>query len=250
MLILGTDTETTGLNKDQDVIVELGAVLFKVEGGVWEPVSQFNHLVCDPDYPKMTPEITAINGITDSMLQEEGIPFAQAMKSFMNFMAEADMVIAHNSGFDRDMIVNQSRRKGFGASADKIEQKQWLCSAEDLESNYTMKCWKLSHLALDYGVAVDPSVLHRASADIKLMGQMLSAIKASPEEMLAFRNTPWQRVSANIPAPWKDGGKGVAEAKSRKYAWDSELKLWCKRIKANKTEEEVKQAPFPVDVLN
>lgn len=255
MKVLGIDTETTGLDVNKDVIVELGAVLFHVDDHCnWVPTIPVCHLVKDPHYPPMPAEATAVNGISQEDLDKEGIPFETAYAAILPLVAEADMIIAHNKNFDKKIIISQVGRFSLGVGI--LEHRPWICSAEDLETNKNFKCWKLSHLALDRGVPVDPRTLHRATDDIMLMGKMLTAAKADPKKMYEYSVTPEIVLQALIPAPWTDNGVGKLQAQALGYNWekckgsDRQFpKLWVKKIKENELESEIKKAPFTINNL-
>lgn len=255
MLVLGIDTETTGLDVNKDLIVELGAVLFSVdENGSWTPQIPVCHLIKDPHYPPMPPEATAVNGITQEDLDSHGIPFDEAYAKILPLVAQCEMIVAHNKNYDKKIILSQVERFGLGVGI--LEHRPWICSAEDLETNKNFKCWKLSHLALDRGVAVDPKDLHRATDDIMLMGKMLTAAKADPKKMYEYSVTPEIVLQAQIPAPWTDNGVGKAHAQALGYGWEKVKgsdrqfqKLWVKKIKENELDSEIKKAPFTINNL-
>jgi hypothetical protein len=123
----------------------------------------------------------------------------------------------------------------------------------DLEANTKFKCWKLSHLALDHGVPVDPNVLHRAMADVKLTQQMLAKVGVPAKDIYTYQCIPSVVVQALIPAPFQDGGKGKELAVKRGYSWEVPRgtqekydKAWVRKIKATAYDTEVCEAPFKV----
>ena len=77
------DVETTGLNAAKDQIIEYGAVL--AEG--FRPVETFSRLVrIDRNLPQ---QIVSLTGITDSLLQKEGVSPQQALEEFLAFIGRA-----------------------------------------------------------------------------------------------------------------------------------------------------------------
>lgn len=223
MIVCGIDFETTGLDFTNDRITEIGAVLFDTSKN-WEPIATLNDFVYEPDYPKLTEENVKLTGITEEMLKTQGISFGEMLGKLCTFAHTAKYFIAHNKHFDRRILIAElDRHLSGGKGPEFIAEslaKPWLCSAEDLKPNRQMKCWKLSHLALDYGVAVDPSKLHRAVADVLLMGEMLAASKVPLADMIKFMQTPSVVVRIDTPGPWEDGGKGVEKAKELGFKWE------------------------------
>ncbi|MGC8780281.1 MAG: helicase C-terminal domain-containing protein [Anaerolineae bacterium] len=86
------DLETTGLDKDRDAIIEIGAVKFRDD----TPVDRYSALI-NPGRP-IPYEITQLTGITDRDLI--GKPrFDQVAPQIMRFVGNAT-VVGHNVGFD------------------------------------------------------------------------------------------------------------------------------------------------------
>lgn len=91
------DTETTGLNYRSDEIIEIGAVAFTFndEGVIGDVVGIYGGLQ-QPSRP-IPPDITRLTGITDVMVEGQLIDMA----SLSALIQPADLIIAHNAGFDR-----------------------------------------------------------------------------------------------------------------------------------------------------
>ena len=96
------DLETTGLSAQNDVIIEIGAVLFQ-DG---QAVESFQTFV-DP-HRKLTPKIIELTGITDSMLV--GAPnIEEALPKFLEFCGDRPLV-AHNADFDVSFVTAACER--------------------------------------------------------------------------------------------------------------------------------------------
>ena len=70
--ILVLDTETSGLSFTGDEIIEFSAVRLEWDNG-WKPVAEVDEFVRMTNDRKLDPKITALTGITDEMLREDGI---------------------------------------------------------------------------------------------------------------------------------------------------------------------------------
>lgn len=236
MKVLGFDVETTGLDTASEFIIEVGAVLFDVDAdGVWTPLKVESRLIYEQSYPQLSELIEGLTGITDKNLKSGGIGFIKAMGIVDELAMQAELVCAHNAQFDFAMLDSQAKR--FKVGLHMLEMS-WICSINDLESNASKTCKRLSHLALDYGVVVDPNVLHRAADDVTLMGRMLTAAKADAWKMHIYAETPEVTFIAQVPGPWVDGGKGTAAAKAVGYRFDPADKKWKKKVKETKAHEE------------
>jgi len=206
------DTETTGLDADQDRIIELALLAVDVDadtGLPHGPVEVYDELQ-DPGMaiPAIAREIT---GITDDMVRGKRLDEAR----IADVMAGADLVIAHNAGFDRPFV--ESRLPAFRSLA-------WACSIDDVDWKAEGRSSaKLEYLALDNGWFYDA---HRAEMDC----HALLAILASPlkpgaqsamKKLLSRVNEPRFKVQATgAPFESKD------LLKNRGYRWDANRKVW------------------------
>ncbi len=96
---IALDLETTGLDKDRDAIIEVGAVKFRDDA----PVDRYSTLV-NPGRP-IPYEITQLTGITDRDLV--GKPrFDQVAAAIMRFVGSAP-VVGHNVSFDLGFLRAQ-----------------------------------------------------------------------------------------------------------------------------------------------
>ncbi len=99
------DTETTGLNYENDRLTEIGAVEI-VDGQIGEIFKTFVN-------PKMniSERITELTGINNEMVSNA--PFEdEALRSFLNFVDGA-VLVAHNARFDYNFINKAAKRNGL-----------------------------------------------------------------------------------------------------------------------------------------
>jgi DNA polymerase-3 subunit epsilon len=102
MILLGFDTETTGLDKQRDRIIEMGLVLYST--GQHKILDSQGFLV-QSDGVAVSSEITKITGVTQSAVDRFGYPVETAVEMFMEFVDQADAIIGHNSNwFDIPII--------------------------------------------------------------------------------------------------------------------------------------------------
>lgn len=98
------DLETSGLNCETDEIIEIGAL--KVKGG--KVAERFNQLI-RPKVP-VTPQITAITGITNEML-EKAQPVEKVIPEFILFCRD-EIMLGHNVMFDYKFTKVYAKRYG------------------------------------------------------------------------------------------------------------------------------------------
>lgn len=145
------DTETTGINPDQDAIIELGMVLFEFDpetGVAYNVLGLFDELE-DPGFP-IPPDSTAVHGITDEMVMGKKID----NNSVARFLEDVSIVIAHNAKFDR--VFLEKRLPIF-------ESLPWACTFAQIDwSGESVGSAKLDYIAYQYGFFYDA---HRAEVD-------------------------------------------------------------------------------------
>jgi DNA polymerase-3 subunit epsilon len=122
-MILVFDTETTGLpdfkarshDPSQPHLVQLALVTFDEEGN--ETMAQ--SVIIKPDGWVISPELTAIHGISQERAMDEGIPENIATQMFVMAQGCARLRVAHNEQFDRRVLRIAMTRAGL--ERDMIE---------------------------------------------------------------------------------------------------------------------------------
>jgi DNA polymerase-3 subunit epsilon len=111
------DTETTGLpdfkarsaDPIQPHLVQLALVMCDDEGTETQALS----VIVRPDGWVITPELTAIHGISHERAMDEGIMEREATTMFVMWQARATLRVAHNESFDRRIMRIAMTRSGF-----------------------------------------------------------------------------------------------------------------------------------------
>jgi DNA polymerase-3 subunit epsilon len=141
------DVETTGLDPNNDSVIELAMVAFDYSDdgrvvGVGKSFSSFR----DPGRP-IPQAITALTGITDEMVEGAKIE----VPAVAAFVGSADLMVAHNASFDRPFC------EGL---CDAFAEKPWACSLREVPwREEGFGCGNLAHLAMGHGMFFDG---HRA----------------------------------------------------------------------------------------
>lgn len=214
--VLILDTETTGLDPSKERIIELAMVcvdVCTVTGLPCGEVTVFDEFD-DPGKP-ISPEIEQLTGITNAMVQGQHLDEAQ----IATLIAQADLVVAHNAGFDRPFV--EARLRGFDALP-------WACSFADIDWKAAgQSSAKLENLALKLGWFYDA---HRADADCHAL---LTVLCSEPEPgkgtglarlMAASSQTAYRLQATNAPFETKD------LLKARGYRWNNEQRVWATRL--------------------
>ncbi|MFK5883636.1 MAG: 3'-5' exonuclease [Candidatus Izemoplasma sp.] len=148
------DIETTGLSKENDRIVELGAVRIK-DGKV---VATYNELI-NPGI-SIPYEVSKINGITDDMLVDS-LHSYEAFLKFENFILGTQFLVGHNIYyFDYPFLQNEFKRSGINLNKHKIEDTLWIAKKKVKGLN----SYSLKNLTAKYNI--DNVTAHRALSDV------------------------------------------------------------------------------------
>ena len=141
-----------GLKANEHEVIEIGAIRVNRDANEHETFQILIRLVQPvPDF------IAELTGISDDMLDREGIPLAQAMQDFSAFVGDLPMV-AFNAKFDQSFLRQASLATGVSFN-NKVS-----CALVAARRAWPgRKSYKLVDLSRDGGLNIDDS--HRALGD-------------------------------------------------------------------------------------
>lgn len=237
MLIAGFDVETTGLDVENDLILEVGAVLWDTERGV--PVKCFNALLEWHDLTEIAPRITELTGITLADVKSFGIAPPTALQECQTMFYRADAVCAHNGNlFDKPIFHSNLKRVGLPVPEDLL----FIDTTCDIEFPADLTTRKLKHLASEHGF-LNPFA-HRALFDVLTMLKM--AQHYDWDQMVKYAKTPTIALQAETNYQQKE------LAKKLNYRWNGDSKIWTKSVKEFQLDgerEAAMKAGFTIKVL-
>ncbi|WP_396433174.1 3'-5' exonuclease [Limnohabitans sp.] len=209
--VIVLDTETTGLDSKSEKVIELAMLSVLVDTATGLPVGPVTVYESFEDPGRPIPaQITEITGIDDSMVQGQRIDDA-AVNALVQ---QADLVVAHNAGFDRPFV--EARLPVFAGKA-------WGCSFLGIDwKKEGSGSAKLEFLASERGWFYDA---HRAQVDCHALLQVLAAPLADGQTGLArllagADQTRYKLRATGAPFEAKD------KLKARGYRWDGEGRVW------------------------
>ncbi len=209
--VIVLDTETTGLDSKGEKIIELAMLSVLVDASTGLPVGPVTIYESFEDPGKPIPaQITEITGIHDAMVQGQRIDDAAVTA----MVQQADLVLAHNAGFDRPFV--EARFPVFASKA-------WGCSFQGIDwKKEGSGSAKLEFLASERGWFYDA---HRAQVDCHALLQVLASTLSDGHTGMSrllseAGQTRYKLRATGAPFEAKD------KLKSRGYRWDGEGRVW------------------------
>jgi len=165
------DLETTGLSTENDVILQIGAVVAQANGKVKRTYSTYVNPSGSRQFPwgDTEPPAHHIHGITNSQLRG-GLSTKRALRK-LNRLARKRVLVAHNAKFDYGFIKSESVRHNISVAVDTH-----LCTLE-LSRKLDPKrseSHRLGSLCERYEIPLDSA--HDALCDAVATAQLLSIL--------------------------------------------------------------------------
>lgn len=213
------DTETTGLDKLADTVIEIGIRPFEFDADSGEILAVRPAFVAlqDPGHP-LSKEIAALTGLTDSDLAGRSIDWP----AVATLLDDAELVIAHNAAFDRPFV----ERRLVGG-----KRHVWACTASQLEwaapsrSQEVLCAWH-GFFNLE---------AHRALSDADALLQLLETSRRLPELYRTAREPSYRLRALGAAFEAKDA------LKARGYRWDPQERCWWTELASQQATDDEKQ---------
>lgn len=148
------DIETTGLDTDNDRIIELGAV--RVVNG--EVIGVFDRLI-NPGIT-ISDLITSINGISNDMVKDADYP-GVVLSDFNRFISGVEFLVGHNAYYFDYPFVQSEFKRNF-INHDKIYVKDTMFLAK--KKIPRLRSYSLKNLTEHFGIINQTA--HRALSDV------------------------------------------------------------------------------------
>ncbi|MDA3960577.1 MAG: exonuclease domain-containing protein [Planctomycetota bacterium] len=192
------DTETTGLEPGSRLI-ELAAVRFALHDAdeAAEP-ERFTALVRPPC--SVPPDVTTITGIDDAMLVEAETA-EQVLPRFLTWLGDKAMVVAHNAGYDVNLIGWECDHAGLSLPRWRVVDSVAFARSLGTPGGLSLAA-QVAHYGIDTGPA------HRALPDAEATMALTKIARAqlTPERFAAIAQGNrlrgrWRHVR-ELPAPF------------------------------------------------
>ncbi|WP_208433680.1 DNA polymerase III subunit epsilon [Bartonella taylorii] len=172
------DTETTGLDKEKDRIIEIGCV---------EMIDRYLtgrrfHVYLNPQGVIIADEVVAIHGLTNERLKNEKI-FSDIADEFLEFINGAIM-IAHNASFDIGFLNAELGR----VNKPLISVDNILDTLAMARRKFPMGPNSLDVLCKRFGIDNSHRVLHGALLDAEILADVYIELIGGKQGVLGFDN--------------------------------------------------------------
>ena len=222
------DFETTGLDPAKEEVIEAGLVKFRFSetdeiSGVSDVFQSYNEP--SVSVPALVTELT---GITNEMVAGHRLDIA-ALEAFV---ADADIIIAHNASFDRKFAERLS---------PIFEHKHWACTQTGIDwRKHGFGGAKLSYLLADIGYFHNA---HRATDDCHALIEILAhPLPAAARSVFAEVIGCARKITFRV---WATGSSFYLKdaLKARGYRWndgsDGRPKSWFIDVDEDKRNAEL-----------
>ena len=173
------DLETTGFNKKEDRIIEIGAI--KVKNG--KVVDRFSTLCAPIKAGKqmyISAKITEVTGIKNVDLLNQ-IPETETVKNFMCWLGESKISVAHNGAkFDIPFLKEACKRSNVEFKFTHILDTMLLSKALNYVNNGNIPNNKQETLARYFGIEYQA---HRAVNDCEALLKIFDKLKNDAENI-------------------------------------------------------------------
>lgn len=238
MILLAFDFEATGLNLNEDRIIEVGYALYST--GRERVISNTSFLVTSDGVP-ITEEVTRITGITQDLVTHFGFPQAEIVNEFNEDVATADAVIGHNiTWYDLPILRNAARRLGI-----PLIEKLAIDTMTDIPG---VKGQKLITMCAD---AKDP----KTGRDV---GFVYTKHSALDDAKAVLRLISWHdigEIKARAESPTfvvlshqGYGDANNAAARKLGFRWKGQYKIWWQAVKECDYDDLKKRVPFEISI--
>lgn len=184
------DTETTGLDFNQDRVIEIGCI------------ELVNHVPTGRTYwqyinpGQVVPaEAIAVHGITNEFLSDKP-GFTEIVVDFLDFIGADARLVAHNASFDLGMLNAELKRAGF----PPIAETRALDTAAMARRKFPGAPASLDALCRRFEVDNTGRTLHGALLDSELLAEVYLHLLGGRQTSLGLTDEDGEQTAPSAPA--------------------------------------------------
>tara|TARA_B100000242_G_C43028616_1_gene479100 strand:+ start:51 stop:767 length:717 start_codon:yes stop_codon:yes gene_type:complete len=180
------DTETTGLDPNEDKIIEVGCIELIDD----IPSGEKYHRYFNPGNKIISEQSEKIHGLNNQFLKK--FPsFESQITEFVSFLSDSEILI-HNVAFDLSIINSHFTRAGY----DLIDESQCTCTLELAKKNFPGSKVNLNALCRRFNISLESRKTHGALTDCFLLAQVYLELIGGRQTPLQFLNTYGKEVTS------------------------------------------------------
>lgn len=184
------DTETTGLDADTCQIIELAAIrIEQTEHGTLRMAGSMDDFIRLTEGQKIPEKIVELTGITDELLEKEGLDENDAVYDFENLITDKSgpvLLVAHNAQFDLQFVRAMADRYAQPCS-DYLNRADYLDSLTVYKDRRAYP-HKLANAIVAYKLQDKVQNSHRAIDDVAALFEVVKAMEKERADLLSYVN--------------------------------------------------------------
>jgi DNA polymerase-3 subunit epsilon len=194
------DTETTGLDPNDDRVVEIGCV--ELINHI--PTGRHFHVYLNPER-YMANDAFQVHGLSDDFLKQQPL-FADKAGEFLEFIEDSPLV-AHNAGFDVAFLNAELTRARLPSISNKVIDT--VVVAKEVHPGARIS---LDALCKVYGIDNSRRTLHGALLDSQILAEVYLELIGGRQVALTLVTESHIVVSETSDGIWVARKRGVALA--------------------------------------
>lgn len=240
MILASIDIESTGLDKNNDRIIEMGLVLYSTGR---ERVLEATSFLVNSDGVAVTEEVKGITGLSQDMVDRFGYSQGDAIEAYAEYITQADAVIGHNiNWYDLPVIRNTAKRLGVDfAPLEKLA----IDTMTDIPNVKGEALTKMCANAKDPKTGRDVGFTytkHSAEDDAKAVLRLIQwhdfdAIYQRAQTPMVVVYSHQDRSKESNRAGRKAG-----------FRWNGDFKVWWQAVKETDVQALAQRVPFGISI--
>ena len=201
------DTETTGLDAKTCQIIELAAIrIEQTDRGTLRMAANLDEFIRLPEGEKLPEQITKLTGITDEMLEKEGLDEADVVSDFEKLLDDTAgpvLLAAHNAQFD--LLFTQAMAGRYDRPLAELLARADYLDTLTVYKDRRAYPHKLANAIAAYKLEDKVQNSHRAIDDVAALFEVCKAMDDERADLLEYVNIFGYNPKYGVSGPRIDG---------------------------------------------